>query len=175
MELIYYPNPLLMDKTRPVKSDEVDLAQKIHRMFELMYENNGIGLAAPQVGWDARLFVLNIGGSKEGEERVFINPRIITRTGTANDTEGCLSFPGLYVKVKRTREITVEYEDMEFKTCQTKCDGLLARAVQHEMDHLDNVLLVHRMSHTDKIRNRKLLDDLREQHDSSLEEDRESQ
>ncbi len=174
MELIYYPNPLLMDKTRPVRHDEADLGEKIRRMFELMYENNGIGLAAPQVGWDARLFVLNIMGSADGEERLFINPRIITRTGTVSDTEGCLSFPGLFVKVKRTREITVEYEDIDFKAGQTKCDGLLARAVQHEMDHLDNVLLVHRMSHTDKIRNRNLLDDLKERHES-FEEDPQSE
>lgn len=164
-----------MQKTRPVSSDEAGLAQKIGRMFELMYENDGIGLAAPQVGWNVRLFVLNISGSKDGEERVFINPRIITRTGTVSDTEGCLSFPGLFVKVKRTREITVEYEDVEFKTTQTKCDGLLGRAVQHEMDHLDNVLLVHRMSHTDKIRNRRLLDDLKDRHESPLEEDSQSE
>ncbi len=175
MELIYYPNPLLLQKTRPVGSGEAELAEKIGQMFELMYANNGIGLAAPQVGWDARLFVLNIKGSADGEEHVFINPRITTRSGTASDSEGCLSFPGLFVKVKRTREISVEYEDLEFKTHQIKCDGLLARAIQHEMDHLDNVLLVHRMSHTDKIRNRNLLDDLEERHESSLEEDSRSE
>lgn len=171
MELIYYPNPLLMQKTRPIQANEPDLEPNIRRMFELMYENNGIGLAAPQVGWNARLFILNINGTPEGEERVLINPRIISRSGTVNDAEGCLSFPGLFVKVKRSRDITVEYEDLEFRPHQTKCDGLLARAVQHEMDHLDNILLVHRMSHTEKIRNRNLLDDLKENYESSLEED----
>jgi peptide deformylase len=169
MELVIYPNPILMKKTRKVEPDEKDLAAKIRKMFDIMYEHKGIGLAGPQAGWNVRLFVANVEGSGDNHEEVFINPRIVSRTGTTNEPEGCLSFPGLYVNVRRDREIVVEYEDQDFKTQRRSCDGLLARAIQHELDHLDNILLVHRMSHTDKIRNKKLLEELKEEYESTLE------
>jgi len=171
MELIYYPNPLLMKTTRPITRDEPDLDAKIERMIEIMYGNDGIGLAGPQVGWNSRLFIIDLQGNGSDGIHVFRNPRILSSSGTATEAEGCLSFPGLYVKVKRNRDVVVEYEDQNFDTCQMSCNGLMARAVQHEHDHLENILLVHRMSHTDKIKNRHLLDGLKERHSSSGKSD----
>ncbi len=164
MELIYYPNPLLLVKTIPVKPDglekDEDLWQKIGEMFEIMYRHKGVGLAAPQVGWNARLFIANASGNDKNGELTFINPRIKMSHGRTTEEEGCLSFPGIYAMVERAQEIEVEYENEKFETLCMNCDGLLARIVQHEMDHLDKLLLVHRMSHTDKIRNKRQLEEM---------------
>ena len=165
MELIYYPNSLLMAKTRALEKSEENLAENIRAMFDIMYHNKGIGLAGPQAGWSVKLFILNLSGEREGgREMIFINPRILSRSGTATEPEGCLSFPGLFVDIRRDQEIEVAFEDEEFNTQRLECDGLLSRAVQHEIDHLDNILLVHRMSHTEKVKNKKLLEDLKKRH-----------
>jgi peptide deformylase len=186
MELIFYSNPILMAKNREVAPDEENLAENIRTMFDIMYAHDGIGLAAPQAGWNVRLFVLNVDQPSEEEgrttgdgaarqhdkEMVFINPRILSSSGAETGAEGCLSFPGLYVNIRRKREILVEYQDLEFKTNQLRCEDLLARAVQHETDHLDNILLVHRMSHTEKVKNRNLLDNLKERYADSIDNGR---
>lgn len=171
MELIYYPNPILMKKTSRIEPGENELREKIRAMFEIMYANKGIGLAGPQAGWSKRLFILNIDGTESETEMVFINPRIVSHSGTLNEEEGCLSFPGIYIRVKRHKELMVEYEDLDGNVQRLPCEGLLARAVQHEIDHLDNILLIHRMSHTDRIRNKKYLDELKMEYQASLEAD----
>jgi peptide deformylase len=171
MDLVYYPNPVLMEKNRDVKPDEENLAEKIRQMFDIMYRNKGVGLAAPQAGWNVRLFVANPDGTGPETEKVFINPRIISASGSVTDAEGCLSFPGLYVTVTRALEVEVEYEDAEFKTRREKLNGFMARIVQHEKDHLDSILMIHRISHADRVRNKKLLEELKERYASSAESD----
>jgi peptide deformylase len=167
MNLIYYPNPLLLEKNSVVEPGEENLSEKIEQMFDIMYRNKGVGLAAPQVGWNMRLFIANPDGNGPDTEKVLINPRIISSTGNVTDAEGCLSFPGLYVTVNRAHEVEVEYQDAKFETHRDKFNGFMARIVQHENDHLDAILMIHRISHADRVRYKKLLEDLKERYASS--------
>jgi peptide deformylase len=109
-----------------------------------MDEADGVGLAAPQVGVTKRLFVIHIRGA---EKRAYINPQIIeTSIETSTDEEGCLSIPGVWHDVQRPARVTVQAQDVEGKVFQVKADGLLARALQHENDHLNGVLFIDRLS-----------------------------
>lgn len=162
MDIVYYPHPALLEPTKAVEPDQAEgLGEKIREMFDLMYRYRGVGLAAPQVAWNVRLFIVNPTGEAE-DERVLINPRIIGSDGNEEGEEGCLSFPGIYAKVRRALNITVEYQDERFESHKLDCSGLLARIIQHELDHLDNILLVHRMTEADKFINRKKLKELKE-------------
>ncbi len=113
-------------------------------MFELMYASKGIGLAANQVAIPLKFFVLNLTADPEqkDQERVFINPEIVKRHSTDEAEEGCLSFPGLYAKVKRPRKVRVRAYDLTGNEVTVDADELLARALQHETDHLNGRLFV---------------------------------
>jgi len=118
-------------------------------MFELMYEHQGIGLAAPQVGWGVRAFVLNVCGDSQDSaaEMVFIDPHIETIPGDQEaDEEGCLSLPGIRLTVDRHPGIRVKATDIDGQPFQLEADGLLARCIQHETDHLDGILITARVS-----------------------------
>lgn len=118
-------------------------------MFELMYEANGVGLAANQVDLPFRLFIANLTASPEdGEELVFINPVIERPKGNAEKEEGCLSIPGVYAPVVRPERVKVTAFDLDGNEFNEEVDGLLARVIQHETDHLDGVLFVDRLSET---------------------------
>ncbi len=147
MEIVPYPHPALRWKSRPVQEIDSQLRKTVAGMLELMYQHNGIGLAANQVGLPYRLFVLNLTGDKDAreEELVFVNPEILRRKGTVEGEEGCLSFPGLYADVKRAAEIVVEAFDLEGNVFEYSLSELGSRAVQHESDHLDGVLFIDRM------------------------------
>ncbi len=162
MNIVRYPDPRLMARTLAVKDPDDEVRQKINAMYDLMYEEQGVGLAAPQVGWSARIFVMNSTGDREQKEaqRAFLNPRIRKRRGRVIGPEGCLSFPGLFIDVERAAWIQVEFDDPEGTSHTAELDGFEARIFQHELDHLDNVLLVHRMSQADRIRHRDALDRL---------------
>lgn len=122
----------------------------VEQMFELMYAAQGIGLAANQVDLPYRLFVINTSGDADlkDEEQVFINPVITRRQGTAEAEEGCLSLPGLYAQVKRPEKISVHAYNLQGEEIQAELDDLPARAVQHELDHLDGILFIDRLSPT---------------------------
>lgn len=148
MEIVLYPHPALRWKSRPVKEIDASLRKIVAEMFDLMYAHKGIGLAANQVALPYRLFVLNLTGESEqkDEEVVFVNPEILKRKGTTEGEEGCLSFPGLYAPVKRAAEVVVEAFDLEGRVFEYELDELAARAVQHEVDHLDGVLFIDRLA-----------------------------
>lgn len=148
MRVVHYPHPALRWKSKPVVEINADLRATIARMFELMYENKGIGLAANQVALPIRLFVANITGdsSAKDEEHVFINPEILRRKGTDEAEEGCLSLPELYGPVKRAEEIVVDAFDLDGQQFEMTLSDLPARVVQHEIDHLDGVLFTDRMT-----------------------------
>ena len=152
MDIVHYPHPALRWKSRPVTEINADLRAIVRRMFELMYEHKGIGLAANQVGLPLRLFVINLTGevSEKDEEIVFINPEIIRRKGTETGEEGCLSLPKLYGDVRRAEKIVVEAFDLEGQGFEVSVDELAARAIQHESDHLDGILFPDRMTDTAK-------------------------
>jgi len=139
---------ILREKCKPVKVFDDALRLLIDAMFDTMEEANGVGLAAPQVGVDSRLFVLNIPDWGKG---VFVNPQIIeTSTELTCAEEGCLSIPGLWHDVERPESITVQAQDEKGKAFTLKADGLLARAIQHENDRLNGVLFIDRLEAEEK-------------------------
>lgn len=121
----------------------------VSRMFELMYEHNGVGLAANQVDLPIRLFVMNPSGKKgEGEETVMINPVISKSRGSEDSEEGCLSIPGIHANITRSKSIYVTAYDLDGNEISREFTGFEARIIQHETDHLDGILFIDRLSDT---------------------------
>lgn len=161
MEVIHYPHPTLRHKSKPVKRVDAALRETVREMFELMYEHRGVGLAANQVDLPIRLLVMNLQGSpEEGRELVLINPVLRLPKGTEEAEEGCLSFPDLHVPVRRPETITVSAYDLRGQVIEAEWSGLAARAVQHEVDHLDGVLFIDRLSETHRLAANEALDEL---------------
>lgn len=143
-------NYILLKETDPVLTQiakewdwekDGEVAELARDMLKCMFENNGIGLAAPQIGVSKRIFVM---GTPQ-QSYVCVNPKIISGTGQAKDQEGCLSFPGLWLHVNRHETVTVEYQDILGKQHQREFSGLMARVFQHEYDHLDGVCFVNKV------------------------------
>lgn len=151
MEIITYPHPTLRHKSKPIKRVDAQLHDVVREMFELMYDANGVGLAANQVDLPIRLFVVNLEADPEkGEELVFINPVIRMPKGTKEHEEGCLSLPGLYGNVVRPKKVRVNAYNIQGDEINADIDGLFSRVVQHETDHLDGVLFIDRMTESAK-------------------------
>ena len=149
LTVVQYPHPTLRHESKPIKRVDSDLVRVVREMFQLMYASNGIGLAANQVDLPLRLFVINLSGkSDEGEELVFINPVVTKPKGNDEGEEGCLSFPELYGPVVRPKQVSVNAYNLKGEEIRAPLSGFLARAVQHELDHLDGILFVDRMSNT---------------------------
>jgi len=148
VQIVKYPHPTLRHKSKPLRRVDGELKKIIGEMFELMYEQRGIGLAANQVDLPYRLLVINVTGeaAAKDEELVFINPVITQRKGSVEDREGCLSFPETFAPVIRPEKITVNAYSPNGEEFSYDLDGLYARAVQHEADHLDGVLFIDRLS-----------------------------
>ncbi|WP_462331573.1 peptide deformylase [Schwartzia sp. (in: firmicutes)] len=130
--------PVLKQVCAPVQKVDAKLKALLNDMAETMYKSNGIGLAAPQIGKPIRVVVIDIG---EGLIEL-INPMITSREGTVVDSEGCLSVPNIFGDVERAEKVTVEYTNRFGKRKKIKAEGLLARCVQHELDHLDGILFI---------------------------------
>jgi peptide deformylase len=159
MDVLTYPHPALLKKTASVDAVDDATRAKISEMFDLMHKSRGVGLAAPQVGWSVRLLVLNPGDDRADDE-VLINPVIKKKRGRVLGEEGCLSFPGIYVQVERAKEIDIEFTDATgARRTETRSD-FVARIIQHEVDHLDNILLLHRMTPADRVRVKRELESL---------------
>jgi len=150
MEIVRFPHPALRWKSKPVRQINAKLRSTVAEMFELMYEANGIGLAANQVALPLRLFLINPSGDPEAteEQRVFINPEITSRKGSVEGEEGCLSLPELYGQVRRAEEIDVRGYDLHGREFTLSLKELPSRVVQHENDHLDGVIFPDRMTET---------------------------
>jgi peptide deformylase len=158
-----YGNPSLKEKSEPIGRVNDDIRRLAKDMLTAMYRANGLGLAAQQVGRREAICVIDVPAVRKDADGfevvenpeismplVLINPRITASEGTESCQEGCLSFPEVYVTIKRARQVAVEFMNLAGQTTVLTVKGLLARAVQHEMDHLDGVLLVDRMSATQK-------------------------
>ena len=166
LEVLVYPHPALRRGGQTVTAFDQDLRALAAKMMESMYDEIGCGLAAPQVGIEQKLLVLNPSGdkSKREEELALVNPRILKKKGREWDDEGCLSFPGIRAEVERHVDITVVYQDLDGKEQSLKASGFLARVIQHEMDHLEGVLMVDRLSAGDKLRVRPRLEELEQRY-----------
>lgn len=163
MRLRTWPDPVLLKPSAPVEVFDDALRAGIARMWEIMYEEKGVGLAAPQVGWPVKLLIQNPSGEAEqtDEARAIINPRVTKKWGKTLHQEGCLSFPEIFVDILRPAGVHLVWEDEQGETHEEDLDEFAARVVQHEMDHLEGVLLVHRMSPVDRIRYRYELEELK--------------
>jgi peptide deformylase len=148
LEIKKYPERVLKEKATPVADIDSDIQRLIDDMIETMYAAPGIGLAAPQVGVSKRIIVIDV-SVKEGEKTpliVLINPEIITAQGEIESEEGCLSLPGYITTIKRAERVTVEGLNRDGVKIRIEGDGLLSRALQHEIDHLEGKLLIDRIS-----------------------------
>jgi peptide deformylase len=147
LQIVKYPEPILSQPGEPVTEFNADLRKLVADMFETTYANQGVGLAAPQVGVSKRVTVIDVSMGKVPKDRlVLINPEIIFSEGKLYEEEGCLSFPDIREKVVRAAKVRIRAQDEKGKWFEMDGDDLLARAFQHEIDHLDGVLFLFRMS-----------------------------
>jgi len=151
LNIIRYPHPTLRYRSKTIQRVDAELKSLVAEMFELMYEHNGVGLAANQVDLPLRVFVANPTGKRgEGEEIVCINPELNLPKGNESDREGCLSLPEIFGEVKRAAKVKLSAYDLSGNLIQRDLDGFLARIVQHEIDHLNGVYFFDRMSEHDR-------------------------
>ena len=147
LKIVKYPEPVLSQPGEPVTEFNDELKKLVEDMFETMYASQGIGLAAPQVAVSKRVTVIDLSGGKDPEQKlVLVNPEIIFREGKQYEEEGCLSFPEIREKVQRAAAVKVRAQDLSGKWFEMDGEELLSRAFQHEIDHLDGMLFIFRMS-----------------------------
>ncbi|MBN1590256.1 MAG: peptide deformylase [Pirellulales bacterium] len=165
MKIVKYPHPCLRHLSKPLVRVDSELRRLAAEMLELMYEFDGVGLAANQVDLPYRLFAVNFEGDQaiKEQEFVFLNPVITNRSGMDEAEEGCLSFPGIYAPVRRPNKVTLTAFDLSGNEIHLELEGLPARAVQHETDHLDGVVFVDRLSPTNEMAVREPLESLARQ------------
>ena len=152
LKIVEYPDRRLKEKSKEVEVFDDELIALLEGMYEIMMNSNGIGLAAIQVAHPKRVLILNI-PEEEGEQPKenlieMINPVIIKKDGETTYQEGCLSVPGFYDDIKRYEFITVNYQDRNGNTKTIEADGLLSIAIQHEMDHLEGILFIDKLSYS---------------------------
>lgn len=164
-EIIKYGDPRLRKVCKTINNFSV-LPEIIANMYDSMYEAEGIGLAANQIGIDLNLFVVDITHTEEvSESAEFINSQIIDSHGESTFSEGCLSVPGVEFEIKRPEFITLQYQKVDGSKHEQEFDGLYARAIQHEMDHLNGKLIVDHVSSVAKLRYKSQLKEIKENAD----------
>jgi len=146
-DILVYPDPFLARKAVPVAEVDDRIRALIRDMYETMYAAEGVGLAAPQVGVGKRVVVLDVSPVDDTIPPVaVVNPEIVSRKGSATAVEGCLSVPGVQGEVCRAESVEVRGLDEQGKPLRIQAVGILSRALQHEVDHLDGVLFIDRLS-----------------------------
>jgi peptide deformylase len=147
LDICKYGETVLKQKAREVQNINEKVAELVEQMRRTMYEANGIGLAAPQVGQSIQLALVDITQGEEKDEfMVLINPEIIESEGSETADEGCLSIPGITTQVSRSTHIKIKAFDLSGKEIQREFEGYKARVIQHEIDHLEGILIVDRVS-----------------------------
>jgi len=171
LEVVHYGDPILKKKCNSV-IDFSKLSSFIDDMFDTMYEEEGIGLAANQVGVDMNLFIIDITHTDEAEDpHIFINSKIISTNGQKNIyQEGCLSLPGIALDVLRPENVELKYQTLDGNWHEEQFSGLLSRAIQHEMDHLNGVFIIDRVSELERIKYKKELNELEKNSKRQLKE-----
>ena len=144
-KIVKYGTPSLREKSKEVHKISKKIQNLIDDLYDTMYATNGVGLAAPQVGENLRIFVIDVGTDPKTMNPItFINPKIIKKEGAINSYEGCLSFPEAYTNVRRYKSVKIKALDIKGKPfiLEVTDGSLLARAIQHEFDHLDGILFI---------------------------------
>lgn len=163
LQLVEYPHPALARRARPLVRIDEALCDAVEQMFDIMYEAQGVGLAANQVALPYRLFVVNVTGQPDqGEELVFINPTLSRPRGSGVQEEGCLSIPGLRKEVRRPEQVVLDAWTLDGEPVHLELDGFLARVVQHEFDHLEGRLFTDRLPEAAALEVRRELEVMRE-------------
>jgi peptide deformylase len=168
LDIKCYPDPVLKRACRPVRTITDNLVRRAREMLEFMYEADGIGLAACQVGWSNRIVTIDV-ELDQRDPRIFVNPLITEREGEQELEEGCLSLPGLRLKVPRAERVKVVAYTLEGRRLEIEAEGLAACAWQHELDHLNGLLIVDRVPPTTLIGLRDQLKRLEEAENATAE------
>ena len=163
LKIILWPDPRLKKMSTPVQTFDADLRALAARMLDLMREARGVGLAAPQVGQNIRLFVMNATGELQ-DDRVYVNPVLSDADGEDEVEEGCLSLPGINLDVARPTKVHMQAQDLDGKPIDEVAEGFVARVWQHEFDHLNGVMLTDRMGPVARMANRRTLKELEERY-----------
>ncbi|MBY0356549.1 MAG: peptide deformylase [Candidatus Obscuribacterales bacterium] len=144
LNIVTYPSEDLKQKTKKISRFDSSTRKLAQDMLDTMYDHNGVGLAAPQVGILKRMMIIDVSGEDEPRKPiVFINPEIIETSGEMIGVEGCLSFPGVFFEVRRHSKVVVKFQNLSGKEQKLVAqDNLLCRAIQHEMDHLEGELFI---------------------------------
>jgi peptide deformylase len=154
--ITHYPAPVLGEPSQPVEKIDDTIRRLVDKMIDLMVELKGVGFAAPQAGVPLRLFIISLDGSRNNV-RVYVNPKVKGEGPITENEEGCLSVPGVYAKIKRYSKATVTAADLDGKQFTEAGEGLYARALQHEFDHIEGVTIINRMPEVARIAHRKQL------------------
>jgi peptide deformylase len=159
MKIVLYPHPALRHPAKPLAAIDKQVHLDAGHMLELMYEHKGLGLAANQVFLPYRIVVLNPSGDSQqrDKEEVLLNPVILERKGTIEGEEGCLSFPGLYQKIRRAKTVHVQAYNLRGEVVEKSVSDLEARLWQHEVDHLDGILFIDKMGTIARLASRNAL------------------
>jgi peptide deformylase len=161
LKIIEYPDPRLRKVSTAVEKFDPALKALAARMFVLMRESRGVGLAAPQVGQSIRMFVMNHTGNPQ-DDRVYVNPDLTEAEGSDEAEEGCLSLPGINANIVRDKTLRIRARDLEGNEIDEKASGYLARVWQHEFDHLNGTLIIDRMGPVAKMAHRRALREMEE-------------
>ncbi|HAK96421.1 MAG TPA: peptide deformylase [Planctomycetes bacterium] len=165
MKLTWYPDPVLRRRAKDIAEFTQELAARVETMFEIMEGEGGIGLAAPQAAWGARVFVTRIpAGEVEGPRRVYVNPVVVSAEGRDEAEEGCLSFPDIRARIVRHARVVLRAQDLEGRPFEEEAAGLGARCWEHEIDHLDGILFITRFKAGDLLQAKPKLLELEEKH-----------
>lgn len=145
--VLVHPHPILNSPTKQVSTIDDDVRALVRDMIETMHAEAGVGLAANQVGDQRRLFVLDLSGGEDPSQiRVFVNPELLEMTGSQSGDEGCLSFPGIFEVITRPERVRFRALNLDGEPVEEIAEGFFARAVCHEVDHLDGKVFLERMS-----------------------------
>ena len=164
LRIILWPDPRLLKPSQSVTVFDEKLKGLALRMIQLMHEARGVGLAAPQVGKNIRLFVTSHTGKPE-DDRIYVNPVLSEPAGEDEDEEGCLSLPLINAKIIRSDSLRMSAQDLDGNPIEELATGYIARIWQHEFDHLNGTLLMDRMGPVDKLAAKRILRDLRKRWD----------
>lgn len=164
LKIIKYPDPRLKKMSAPVTVFDQSLRDLAAQMLELMKEAHGVGLAAPQVGQNIRMFVMNPTG-EEGDERVYVNPVLSEADGEEEGEEGCLSLPNINAKIWRSTHLKMTAQDLDGNPIEEIGEGFIPRVWQHETDHLNGTMIIERMGPVAKLACRRILKELKQKWD----------
>jgi peptide deformylase len=160
--ITHYPAMVLAKPAEDVERIDESIKKLVEKMTDIMLEHKGIGLAGPQVGVPLRIFIISLDGTRE-KVRVYINPTVKPVGKTTTSEEGCLSVPGIYTNIRRYKECTVTAADLDGNEFTEEAEGVYARCLQHEYDHINGITIADKMSAVSKIAHRKKLQELRQQ------------